>query len=107
MGPPTHASRRLTIVKSRFFFAYNEDRFRNVCANMVGAEQIQYIWLYNGGNATVIFANVESAMTVKSKLENLVKMAGKDENNTYFGLQVTFSKDPCLQPLQFVTDIHE
>lgn len=107
MGAPMHATRRLTVAKSRFFFLYNEARFRELCAKLVGAAQIQHIWLYNGGNATVIFANVESAIKVKSELERLAREAGRDENNAFSGLHVTFSKDPCVQELQFITDIHE
>ena len=106
MGAPTFASRRLTVVKSRFFFMYKEAEFRRFCEQIVGPTQIQCIWLYNGGNATVIFADVKSAVMVKKELDKL-SGAAKDESNSFYGLQVTYSKDPCLQELHFVTDIHE
>lgn len=106
MGAPTFASRRLTVVKSRFFFMCKQNDFRSFCEDLVGAEQIQCIWLYNGGNATVVFADVKSAVTVKMELDKL-SSAAVDDSNIYFGLNVSYSKDPCLQEIHFITDIHE
>lgn len=105
MRAPTFASRRLTIVKSRFFFMYKEAEFRQFCERIVGTDQIQCIWLYNGGNATVVFADVKSAVTLKEELEKL-SGAAADESNSFFGLHVSYSKDPCLQEIHFITDLH-
>jgi hypothetical protein len=104
MRAPTFASRRLTIVKSKFFFMYKEDEFRRFCENIVGPDQIQCLWLYNGGNATVVFSDVNSAVMLKEELDRLSGAAvGEDDN--FFGLQVSYSKDPCLQEIHFVTDL--
>ena len=105
MHAPTFASRRLTIVKSRFFFMYKEAEFRRFCEKIVGPDQIQCIWLYNGGNATVVFADVKSAVMLKEELDKL-SSAAADESNSFFGLQVSYTKDPCLQEIYFVTDLH-
>ncbi|EHL02188.1 RNA-binding, RBD [Glarea lozoyensis ATCC 20868] len=106
MGPPTFASRRLTIVKSRFFFMFGEKNLRALCEKLVGKENIQLIWLYNGGNATIVFADVESAMIVKEKLDDMAAgrgLASGQSASTWEGLQTTFSKDPCVAPLELKT----
>lgn len=64
MQPPTNATRRLTIVKSGFFFVMREPQLRAFCEKIVGEENVQLVHLYNGGNATVIFANVENAVRI-------------------------------------------
>jgi hypothetical protein len=106
MGPPIFASRRLTIVKSKFFFMFGEKNLRALCEKLVGKENIQLIWLYNGGNATIVFADVESAMVVKEKLDGMAKgkgLLGGQAASTWEGLQTTFSKDPCVAPLELKT----
>jgi RNA recognition motif-containing protein len=106
MGPPTFASRRLTIVKSKFFFMFGEKHLRGLCEKLVGKENIQLIWLYNGGNATIVFADVESAMLVKEKLDDMAAGRGLPNSqsaSTWEGLQTTFSKDPCVAPLELKT----
>lgn len=109
MGPPTFASRRLTIVKSRFFFIFGERHLRNLCEKAVGAENIQLIWLYNGGNATVVFAEVAAAIKVKKMLDKMRDDAEEKGSATqvWDGLQTTFSKDPCVQPLELKTAMHD
>lgn len=105
MGPPTCATRRLTIVKSRLFFIFKEPKLRALCEKEVGAGAIQLIWLYNGGNATVVFAKVEDAVAVKKRLDALGEAA--EPSSHFFGLQTTFSKDPCVQEIHFITDLHD
>ncbi|KAM3086159.1 hypothetical protein ACMFMG_000295 [Clarireedia jacksonii] len=97
MGPPTYASRRLTIVKKAFFFAFTEKNLRTLCEREVGRDHIQLVFVYNGGNATVVFSEVAAAVKMKAKLDSLREMAGKPggSSSIYEGLQVTFSKDPC------------
>ncbi|KAH6669572.1 hypothetical protein B0J14DRAFT_628955 [Halenospora varia] len=106
MGSPLFATRRLTIVKSKFFFMFGERQLRHFCIRLVGDDAIQLIWLYNGGNATVVFANVESAITVKQALDD--RAAGRNlgpgqSASTFEGLLTTFSKDPCVAPLELKT----
>ncbi|KAH8679758.1 hypothetical protein BGZ60DRAFT_503473 [Tricladium varicosporioides] len=106
MGSPLFATRRLTIVKSKFFFMFGERQLRHFCIRLVGDDAIQLIWLYNGGNATVVFANVESAITVKQALDD--RAAGRNLSpgqsaSTFEGLLTTFSKDPCVAPLELKT----
>lgn len=110
MSYPTNASRRLTIVKARFFFMFKEEHLKRLCEKLVGPDNIQLIWLYNGGNATVVFADVASAIKVKKELDRRAAMAGKDagESEIWSGLHTTFSKDPCVIPLDDLkTTLHD
>lgn len=110
MSYPTNASRRLTIVKARFFFMFKEEHLKRLCEKLVGPENIQLIWLYNGGNATVVFADVASAIKIKKELDRRAAMAGKDggESEIWSGLHTTFSKDPCVIPLDDLkTTLHD
>ncbi|KAF4637463.1 hypothetical protein G7Y89_g621 [Cudoniella acicularis] len=106
MGSPTFASRRLTIVKSKFFFMFGERQLKALCEKLVGSDAIQLIWLYNGGNATIVFADVASAISVKNALDKMSSgrgLPGGQAAATWAGLQTTFSKDPCVQPLELKT----
>ena len=105
MGPPTWATRRLTIVKSKFFFIFGKRDFERLCTRAgVESSQIQRFWVYNGGNATAIFADVQSAVAVKAELERVAGEA-KDENNHFYGLQVSYSKDPTTCEMNYITDM--
>jgi hypothetical protein len=105
MTPPKCASRRLTIVKSKFFSNFRESDFRSLCEEKVSAENIQCIWLFNAGNATVVCTNVRSAVRLKKELEKLSAAAPEESN--FYGLQVTYSKDPCVQEIHYITDMRE
>ncbi|TVY34571.1 hypothetical protein LSUB1_G008006 [Lachnellula subtilissima] len=108
MGSPTYATRRLTMVKSRFFFMVNERSLRQFCEKYagVGPDMIQLVWIYNGGNATIVFADVGEAIKVKSKLDDYsmgIGVLDRQAEATWAGLQTTFSKDPCVAPLELKT----
>lgn len=109
MDPPTNASRRLTIVKAQFFFMFGERELKHLCEKLVGEENIQLIWLYNGGNATVVFADVASAVKVKKELDRRASKAGEPagESAIWAGLHTSFSKDPCVFPLELKTAMHD
>ncbi|QSZ36372.1 hypothetical protein DSL72_006248 [Monilinia vaccinii-corymbosi] len=95
MGAPTYASRRLTIVKKGFFFTFNGGNLQTLCEKVVSKENIQLVFIYNGGNATVVFAEVSAAIKMKARLDQLRESAGRGAWSMYENLQVTFSKDPC------------
>ncbi|KAK0115505.1 hypothetical protein ONS96_013959 [Cadophora gregata f. sp. sojae] len=105
------ATRRLTIVKGKFFFMFGERQLKDLCCKIAGEDNVQLVWLYNGGNATVVFADVESAIKVKRVLD---KRANANHNGVqgaesivWKGLQTTFSKDPCIHPLDLKTAMHD
>lgn len=109
MQPPTLATRRLTLVKASLFFMVGERQLRARIERIVGEGTIQLIWLYNGGNATIVFSDVSSAIAVKDEFDRYSATAGKPDGapQAWAGLQTTFSKDPCVQPLDLKTALHD
>jgi hypothetical protein len=109
--PKINATRRLTMVKKGFFFVLNQRRLENLCNKTVGEENVQLVWLYNGGNATVVFSNVASSMKMKAELDRLTAGAGAGlpggQPAVWVGLQTTYSKDPCHIPLILTSVINE
>jgi len=101
-------TRRLTIVKRGFFFAFNKKELRKICTKIVGADKIQLIHLYNGGNASVVFADVKSAIEVKAKFDQMAmhkEKAGSKLAVSFDELLTTFSKDPCYAEMATHTDL--
>jgi hypothetical protein len=109
MGAPTWATRRLTLVKGGFFFKCSDHHLTKFVEKLVSPEKIQRIHLYKGGNATIIFSDVASAILVKKHLDELAELASQPDGRPSFweGLQTTFSKDPCVQPLEMRTAMHD
>ncbi len=110
MSASPFATRRLTIVKGKFFFMFGERQFRDLCVRIAGEDNVQLVWLYNGGNATVVFADVASAIKVKKVLDKKASMSRDQQGNepvVWKGLQTTFSKDPCIHPLDLKTAMHD
>ncbi|KAE8450656.1 hypothetical protein EG329_006000 [Mollisiaceae sp. DMI_Dod_QoI] len=110
MGPPMYATRRLTIVKAGFFFMLGQRQLKDICEKLVGEECVQLIWLYNGGNATVVFTDVSAAVRVKRDFDRKATHAlsgGEGSEAIWAGVLTTFSKDPCVFPLELKTTIHE
>jgi len=105
MQAPTFATRRLTLVKASLFFMVGDRQLRARIERIVGEGTIQLIWLYNGGNATIVFSDVSSAIAVKENLDKYSSTTGQKDGapQAWAGLQVTFSKDPCVQPLELKT----
>ncbi|PBP20784.1 hypothetical protein BUE80_DR008150 [Diplocarpon rosae] len=113
MSVHPYATRRLTIVKGKFFFMFGERQLKDLCARVAGEENVQLVWLYNGGNATVVFADVASAIKVKRVLDRRAAASGQrngeesHQSVIWKGLQTTFSKDPCIHALELKTALHE
>ncbi|KAG4436041.1 hypothetical protein IFR05_008473 [Cadophora sp. M221] len=111
MNDHPFATRRLTIVKGKFFFMFGERQLKDLCCKIAGDDNVQLVWLYNGGNATVVFADVESAIKVKRVLDKKAKATTDGvvgaESIVWKGLQTTFSKDPCIHPLDLKTAMHD
>ena len=81
---------------------------RQLLEKLVTAEKIQLIWLYNGGNGTVVFSDVKSAVIAKTELDRLASGKGKGNMTAVFAdLHTTFSKDPCCFELRLISDIEE
>ncbi|RFU32748.1 hypothetical protein B7463_g3612, partial [Scytalidium lignicola] len=104
----TPATRRLTLVKSQLFSQYSEGQLEDMFAKVVRREFIQRIFLYNSGNATVIFAGVQEAIAIKKHLEKMERRASNGDGvpPIFDGLTVMFSRDPCEQPLRFISSVN-
>lgn len=97
------ATRRLTIVKGRFFFMHSLRWLEDFVTKIAGEANVQLVWIYNGGNATAVFADVASAIQVKRALDRRASAAKKGSEDPWDGLQTTFSKDPCIHALDLRT----
>ncbi|KAI9892565.1 MAG: hypothetical protein M1814_001254 [Vezdaea aestivalis] len=98
MDSPIMARRRLTIVRSRLFANLHEDDFRRDIREWAGPENVEVVFIYNLGNATVILASVQCAEIVKKKIELKARVRG-----AYTGALVSYSKDPTEAPIRLVT----
>ncbi|KAF8848278.1 hypothetical protein BDZ45DRAFT_606142 [Acephala macrosclerotiorum] len=108
MGYPMFATRRLTIVKAGFFFMFGQRHLKDLCEKLVGADTVQLIWLYNGGNATIVFTDVAAAIKVKKDFDRkALRGFSGGEHAIWAGVQTTFSKDPCVVPLKLETVMQE
>jgi hypothetical protein len=90
MAGPTSARRRLTIVKAGLFFKWKEAELRALCEREAGKDCIETVFVYNGGNATVIVSGVDGARKIKTVLDlwGTTKPA-------FEGVNVHYSRDPC------------
>lgn len=108
--PGIYATRRLTIVKKGFFFEFKERQLINLCEKHVGKHNVQLVFIYNGGNATILFAEVAAAIKFKSLLARMTATAGKSRGALacFEGLACTYSKDPCElgEPLNLLSSFH-
>lgn len=91
LRPNSAATRRLTLVKSGFFSANSKRKLTQIIERVVGQGYIQFIFLYNSGNATIVFSEVAIAMTMKAEFDRLSQNA-----DTWRGLAANYSKDPCV-----------
>ncbi|KAI9821041.1 MAG: hypothetical protein M1827_003774 [Pycnora praestabilis] len=92
---PTSARRRLLFVKAQMFVTLHPITFKRDMENLAGAENIQLIWLYNCGNAFVVFSSVEIAGRVLLQVNEWAKTRGK-----YAGVCAMYTKDPCEQDMR-------
>ncbi|MCJ1378845.1 hypothetical protein MMC17_001944 [Xylographa soralifera] len=60
MAPPRRERRRLTFSCSGLFQRISRDQFKADIEAIAGAAQVELIWLFNVGNATVVFASVRA-----------------------------------------------
>ena len=60
MAPPRRERRRLTFSCSRLFQRVSRDQLKADIEAIAGAAQVELIWLFNIGSATVVFASVRA-----------------------------------------------
>ncbi|KAF7512640.1 hypothetical protein GJ744_000901 [Endocarpon pusillum] len=93
--------RRLTFARGRLFTnGMTEARFKNDIFSMVGEGNVELVWLFNSGNATVVFSATVIARTVR---EDFLRRAAYP--GPYQDVMVSFSHDPCERPLNLITQM--
>ncbi|KAI9801883.1 MAG: hypothetical protein M1833_002197 [Piccolia ochrophora] len=98
MNPPIGARRRLTVVRKALFETVSKAAFKRDINHLAGEDNVELVFIYNTGNATVVLASVKCAMLVKTGLEAKAKKRGM-----YEGATVSFSRDPCEAELRLVS----
>ncbi|RMD39370.1 hypothetical protein DV735_g5767, partial [Chaetothyriales sp. CBS 134920] len=102
MASPVYERRRLTFVRSQLFgHGLTQERFQQDIEQEVGAKNIELIWLFNTGNATVVFTSTANARRVRDQFRAKARQKGP-----YRDVQVSFSHDPCEKPMNLITQIH-
>lgn len=102
MDPPHNERRRLTFARSQLFSnGISETRFRKDIEDIVGPSNVERLWLFNTGNATVVFSAVPLAKMVR---EAFLKHS-RTKRHPYEGVMVSFSHDPCERDLHLVSQI--
>lgn len=111
--------RRLTFSAGGLFQKVSRDAFRADIYAIAGEANVELIWLFNTGNATVVFASVKapleqlgwarrSADRLQVRVARAVKnrfVAQTSGNNLYEGLRISYSSDPCEKELHLVTQM--
>lgn len=111
--------RRLTFSAGGLFQRVSRDMFKGDIYAIAGEANVELIWLFNTGNATVIFASVrappeelelalQGADTIQVRVARAVKnrfMAQTSASKLYEGLRISYSSDPCEKELHLVTQM--
>lgn len=92
--------RRLIFSGAGLFRRVDGAAFRKDLTAICRDDNIELIWLYNQGNATVVFANTMSARAVLTELKNTALYGRR-----YMGVSISFATDPCEKALNLVTNV--
>jgi hypothetical protein len=93
-------SRRLSLVGlEQLFNSFGEKEMRSVVVGggLVRASSIERVCVYNSGNATIVFADVPSAVQALKRFEEYNASAAKDT----LKVKASHSKDPCEVTVQY------
>ncbi|OBT87443.1 hypothetical protein VE02_04674 [Pseudogymnoascus sp. 03VT05] len=93
-------SRRLSLVGlEQLFNSFREKEMRRVVVwnGTVRAASIERVCVYNSGNATMVFADVPSAVQALKRFEEYNASAAKET----LKVKVSHSKDPCEVAVQY------
>ncbi|KIX04473.1 uncharacterized protein Z518_05343 [Rhinocladiella mackenziei CBS 650.93] len=101
MAPPINERRRLTFARQQLFTnGMSEERFKRDLIELVGRHNIELVWLFNTGNATVVFSSTVIARIVRDDFLRRSRNGGP-----YQDIQIGFSHDPCERPMNLITQI--
>ena len=92
--------RRLIFSGAGLFRRIDGAKFHQDLKAIAGDDNIELIWLYNQGNATVVLASTRVARVVLTELKKKALHGG-----AYEGVSITFATDPCEKELKLVTNV--
>lgn len=102
MDAHPHQRRRLTVVGKGLFLRVPRRRFEADIVKIAGEGNVELVWLYNHGNATVVLASVKVARVVYERLVARARSGGP-----YGGAIITYSADPCETTMVLCTQLRE
>ncbi|KKK24166.1 hypothetical protein P175DRAFT_0554329 [Aspergillus ochraceoroseus IBT 24754] len=100
MNQPIRERRRLSFARKRLFADnMSPEKWKHDIRALAGPGNIDFLWVFNSGNATAVFT---STIVARKVLE--VFNRWKEGRNVYSGVSVTFSSDPCEKELVLVKE---
>ncbi|KAJ9230724.1 hypothetical protein DTO271D3_6149 [Paecilomyces variotii] len=97
---PFKERRRLTFARQKLFSQnLTAARWRRDIAEIVGPHNIDFLWIFNSGNATAVFTSTVVARKVLERFKKLKVSRG----SVYQGVDVSYSSDPCEKELHLTT----
>ncbi|EAW11445.1 uncharacterized protein ACLA_091430 [Aspergillus clavatus NRRL 1] len=101
MNQPVRERRRLSFARKRLFADnMSPEKWKQDIRALAGPGNIDFLWVFNSGNATAVFA---STVVARRVLEAFNKW--KNTRSVYSGVSVTYSSDPCEKELVLVKDM--
>ncbi|KAL4925595.1 uncharacterized protein BDV17DRAFT_283861 [Aspergillus undulatus] len=100
MNQPTRQRRRLSFARKRLFADnMSPERWRQDIYSIAGPANIEFLWVFNSGNATAVFTSTAVARKVLDTVNRW-----KECRVAYSGVSVTYSSDPCEKTLTLVRE---
>ncbi|GAT20054.1 similar to An07g07550 [Aspergillus luchuensis] len=100
MNQPIRERRRLSFARKRLFAeGMSPDKWKQDIRALAGPGNIDFLWVFNSGNATAVFTSTVVARRVLEVFEDW-----KNGRNVYSGVSVTYSSDPCEKELVLVRE---
>ncbi|KAF9885723.1 hypothetical protein FE257_012608 [Aspergillus nanangensis] len=100
MNQPMRERRRLSFARKRLFAEnMSPEKWKQDIRALAGPGNIDFLWVFNSGNATAVFT---STIVARKVLEAFNRW--KDGRNVYNAVSVTYSSDPCEKELVLVKE---
>ncbi|PYH40893.1 uncharacterized protein BP01DRAFT_419111 [Aspergillus saccharolyticus JOP 1030-1] len=100
MNQPIRERRRLSFARKRLFAeGMTPEKWKHDVRSVAGPGAIDFLWVFNSGNATAVFNSTSIARRVLEAFETW-----KNARTVYSGVSVTYSSDPCEKELALVRE---
>ncbi|KAL4890802.1 hypothetical protein BDV59DRAFT_194740 [Aspergillus ambiguus] len=100
MNQPIRERRRLSFARKRLFAEnMSPEKWKQDVRSVAGPGNIDFLWVFNSGNATAVFT---STLVARKVLEAFNRW--REGRNVYSGVSVTYSSDPCEKELVLVKE---